>query len=326
MWLADVPRETECSTPIWDYLEESKEASHKLDADNEIYLKIDKPRFRDYPKIPKRLVPWLDPKELAESSSIPDLRTEIIDPSYLDNNDDKDSSPTFVKLEDHPEIEKLWEEYFDKYWERWSEENERLKKIYHVYAKLYSIYKKYSRTPELYDLVLGLGYLSWSTPSKYTISTHLIHTKIEFLFHNLSGTLALRYPKTAPQITIDLDSLELTERPPPILVEGLEKSLQEIVDSLWESNSLNEILSKLANSLAPNCQYTKDLISPKKASEKPKLPLAPAVVLKKKSTKCLSHLYQEIIENVNDTGSLPTIINNAVNIFSERKSLRFDIN
>lgn len=71
LWLTNIPREHGCYCAMWG-----------IDSDQEqtdTWIKVCKPRISPPPKPPKELEPWLDSKQIADSSlDLPELRARIV--------------------------------------------------------------------------------------------------------------------------------------------------------------------------------------------------------------------------------------------------------
>jgi hypothetical protein len=135
LWLEDIPREPGCFTAAWSRLglEELKE--------DETWISIDKPRLPAPPTPPMILSGWLSEAVLSDSAQdMPALPTQRV--VEIPNSDDPDNPTTeIINLSAHPEITVAWEEYVEKEWWPWAENDRRLKKIQKIYMDLFSIYR-----------------------------------------------------------------------------------------------------------------------------------------------------------------------------------------
>lgn len=65
----DIPREPGCRRIAWGSVEDVKQS--------EVWLEIKKPRLKAPPEVPDALKPWLDPREVEDSSrEFPELRCD----------------------------------------------------------------------------------------------------------------------------------------------------------------------------------------------------------------------------------------------------------
>src|SRR5712692_6517506 len=141
IWFSDVPKEPECY-----------ERASEPDGDDpreDVWLEIKKPKSIPFPAVPPDLRVWIRDVDLANSADIPDLLTRII----------VGEGPQFEELSDHPEIQVLWDEYLSNLWLSWAGENERLKPIRDVYARMHGIYQSLKKLGEAYELAVGVGFL-----------------------------------------------------------------------------------------------------------------------------------------------------------------------
>jgi hypothetical protein len=177
LWFSEIPREQGCHCIAWGPIED--------DERSEVLLEIRKPRLKAPPKLPDDLTLWLDPREVEDSSNdFPKLRERITETVPGEPSEDGALEPrtVFRNLTEYPEIKALWEKYVEEKWWPWAEEDRRVQAVQRVYTDLFSIYQKQQRLGEAYEVVLGLGYLTWQTPSGQEVKRHIItaHTSTTF--------------------------------------------------------------------------------------------------------------------------------------------------
>ncbi|MCI5150958.1 MAG: hypothetical protein D3916_16510, partial [Candidatus Electrothrix sp. MAN1_4] len=59
--------------------------------------------------------------------------------------------------------EKQWQEYIDQQWRPWQEKCQDILSQEKIYTDLFRLYQEQQKLGEQYELVLGLGLLSWET-------------------------------------------------------------------------------------------------------------------------------------------------------------------
>ena len=209
LWFNKIPREQGwCYSAAWGPVENEKQS--------DVWLEVKKPRLKAPPKVPSLLEPWLDLQGVQDSSlQSPKLREKIIVSVSAESSENSDTgSPTvFKNLTECPEIKPLWEQYFTKQWYPWAEEDRRLQIIQKVYTDLFSIYQKQQRLGEAYEVILGLGYLTWTSSGRHEVKRHVIAAQTNLTFDAVRGIITLGPAGEGAKPTLEQDMLEPQERP-----------------------------------------------------------------------------------------------------------------
>jgi hypothetical protein len=174
LWLQEIPRENGCQCVAWRARGETEE--------EEAWVQVRKPQLQRPPTVPTTLEPWLDPREVENSSlESPKLRERIV-VNVPDPAGSQQTQATFRDLAAAPEIVPLWNSYVEGQWNPWAEKDRRNQAVQRVYADLFSIYQKQQRLGEAYEVVLGLGCLAWKTPNGQEVKRHLITAQTSLTF------------------------------------------------------------------------------------------------------------------------------------------------
>ena len=183
LWLSDIPQHSLCYS-VADPSGEDKER-------DEVWVEIKKPNISSHPPVPKDLKPWIDLTKLEDPTSEPlSLRSSIPAPS------ESGVGATAVELADHPEIADAWEHYFNEKWTPWANEQIPLVPIQRAYNELFSIYQKQTKLGEAYEVILGVGFLTWKTGG-VEIKRHLVAAQASLAFDARRGVIAIG-PVLAP--------------------------------------------------------------------------------------------------------------------------------
>lgn len=210
LWFDSIPREIGCHCIAWGPVDDEK---------SDVWIEIRKPRLKAPPEVPEVLKPWLDLREVQDSSlEFPDLRQRITVNvhSELGEGGGADPQTIFKDLADCPDIKAIWEQYVERKWWPWAEEDRRLQKVQKVYTDLFSIYQKQQRLGEAYEVVLGLGYLVWKTPSGHDVKRHIIAAQTSLTFDAPRGVITFGPAGEGAKPTLEQDMLEPQERPDPV--------------------------------------------------------------------------------------------------------------
>ncbi|MFQ5804421.1 MAG: AAA domain-containing protein, partial [Candidatus Methylomirabilales bacterium] len=297
LWFNDFPREPGCHCIAWSPVEEY-----------EVWLEIKKPRLKAPPERSEALKPWLDPREVEDSSrEFPVLRERITVnvPGEADKDGRVEPRTVFKELEESPEIKSLWEYYVEEKWQPWAEEDRRLQAVQKVYTDLFSIYQKQQRLGELYEVVLGLGYLTWRTPSGNEVKRHIISAQTSIIFDAVRGVIRVGLAGEGAKPTLEQDMLEPQERPDPAEQNAIEKQIEEIGDALWDGTRIQAVLNGWIHATSRRGEFGETLIPQTVVGPDPKIHLAPAVILRKRTERNLLRVFQEIIQQLRGGESVP---------------------
>lgn len=318
VWLSDVPREQECFTPAWGAVR----------ADNEnVWLEVKKPHMRPYPPLPKELEPWVREAELTNTADIPNLLPRILAPESERDKSSNDEeielpegqSPRFLELDDHPHLLKPWEKYLDDKWLPWAEEHVRIKKVQEVYAKLHSIYQRQKRQGETYELVLGIGLLTWKTPSGQEVRRHLLAAQSSVELDGRNGTLSIVPGAEGARVLLEQDMLETSERPSPDEQILIEEQVKKIGDNIWNVANIDKVIKEWIYEVSG--EYSQELKSPNGFSSNPIVTYAPAIILRERSARNLITTFDDIIQQLESGGKIPTGVRRIVKISEDNEDI-----
>ncbi len=299
LWLSDIPHEHGCFTRAWGPEEEYKESE---------WLELQNQSEPELPSVPPQCKDWIDPSALRDKNNLPELlpetQQEVPSPERNEEYTHSDTITRTTTLDEHPEVQKAWNYYLEDKWLPWTEQHTSWEHIHRVYAKLFSIRQEQIRLGEEYELVLGLGLLTWQTPNGQRVRRHLVVADAILDFDAHLGKFTVRPNTDGPNIRTELDMLDIEEQ--PIRAEETAKqSLKEAGDDPWERECVGVVLQSLAHSISPNAEYQDTLsaeVSP--ISEKPVVEYAPALILRKLSSKGLTDILKKIQERIKDGGEL----------------------
>ncbi len=171
LWLSEIPREPQCHCATWYKGVEG--------GTSDAWLEVHKPELRPPPDPGTELLPWLVMGQIEDSSGdFPELRSEI----SVENEIGEERQFERRRIEEYPQIKELWESYIESAWWPWAEVDRRLQAVQRVYTRLFSIYQKQQRLGEQYEVVLGLGLLSWKTSEGHHIRRHIVTAQTDLQF------------------------------------------------------------------------------------------------------------------------------------------------
>lgn len=301
-WFKDVPRQKGCFTQAWGRYEE---------CDEDVWLEIQNRREPELPSVPEQCKDWIDKNALRNKNDLPELLPQITkqlrNPGWKQGSDQPEFIQRTARLDDHPEIQKAWNRYLEERWLLWVEEHNTWESIHEIYSSLFAIHQEQLRLGEEYELVLGLGLLTWQTSNGQRVRRHLIVANALLEFEARLGKFTVRPMPASADVRPELDMLDVEEQ--PIRAEERAKSLlTKAEDDPWSKDCVEGVLKVLVHSINPHGEYDSTL-EPKKnirVSAKPIVEYAPALILRKRSTRGLTEMLKRIKERVENGEEVPT--------------------
>jgi integrase len=169
LWISDVPHQPNCYTQAWGRDEEH---------DPDEWLEVQNRPEPEVPAVPAQCKDWVNRESLRNKNDLPQLFPEITrqiqNPDWREGSDQPETIPHTERLEDHPDIQRAWERYLEDKWLPWTEKHNAWEKVHKVYSSLFAIHQEQLRRGEEYELVLGLGLLTWQTPTGQRVRHHLL--------------------------------------------------------------------------------------------------------------------------------------------------------
>jgi len=300
LWLSDIPQEKGCFTQAWGRDE---------DYDSDIWIEVQTRREPELPIIPHQCEGWIDKSSLRKKKDLPELlperMREIKNPEWEEGTDQPEYISVTERLEDFPEVSKAWDRYLEEHWLPWVEDHNAWEKVYKVYSELFAFHQEQLRLGEEYELILGLGLLIWQTPSGQRVCRHLIVADAVLEFEARLGKFTVRPHPEGAKLRPELDMLDVEEQPMRA-EETAKMSLANAGDDPWEKGCVEGILKALVHSIDPQGEYINTLEKGEiRASAKPVVKYAPALILRKRSAKGLTETLKRIRERIEKGENIP---------------------
>ena len=307
LWFKDVPREPgQCYLKAWG--PDGEYGDH-------IWLEVIKREEPVLEEVPEKCIKWVNFDLLYKSDSLPELFDQIPDPTSDDDesflptpaNDDNEAAITFLYLVDYPEVSEAWQQYIHQRWQPWCELHKRWEAVQRVYSELFSIYQEQQKLGEEYELVVGLGFFTWKTPSEKRVRRHLITAKALLQFDASMGKFIVTPSTEGAQLEVELNMLELEDQPVN-LKQTVTEGLASAQDDPWDRSTIDPVLTSIANQFAKGeGEYNDAVYDPteRNASPKPIVDFAPALILRKRSAKGLQQVLDDIKRQI-ENNVMPT--------------------
>ena len=286
--------------------------------DNEYWLKVRKPKEPAKPefgRLTENLEKWIDKPTLLDEEDEPKLK------EILEINGET------LSIEDFPELEIELQQYIDKKWIddliKYNEKfkayrivNEEYEKLNNVYKQLFRIFNKTQQFGEEYELVVGVGLLTFKeNDDSPKIFRHILTQRVDIKFEYSQKDSQISVSpnlESSPQIETD-SILDLFDQFDSQNIIDAEKSVENYIkekniDTIFDNT--DDALKMFAERVSPDGSYDHLIEKPNKTPSKPIVTFSPALLLRKRNTKSFTALYEKILENIEngeDDLDIPTI-------------------
>src|SRR5207249_9713007 len=102
------------------------------------------------------------------------------------------------------------------------------------------------RLGEEFELVLGVGCLSWQTPSGHLVRRHLVVAQVTLEFDPAGGIFTLRPGADGAKLTLEADMLGPSEQPTVAQMEVVASDLSKADDDPWDFGAIDRALRGFA--------------------------------------------------------------------------------
>ncbi len=300
LWVSTVPYERGCFTQAW-----GRDEEHEPDE----WLEVQNRREPELPVVPAQCKDWVSLPSLRNKNDLPELlpniTRQIPNPDWVEESDQPETIPQTEHLEDHLEFQGVWDRYVEEKWLPWTEEHNAWEKVHKVYSALFAIHQEQLRLGEEYELVLGLGLLTWQTPTGQRVRRHLVVADAILEFEARLGKFTVRPHTEGTKLRPELDMLDI-EAQPARAEETAKSSLTKAEDDPWEKGCIEGVLQSLVHSINSQGDY-KDSLEARntRALDKPIVEYAPALILRKRSAKGLTETLKRIKEQIENGEAMP---------------------
>ncbi len=292
LWISDLPGDADA----WCLFDDDRP-----DVQPDSWLEMRKVVLPPRPQIDPRLADWIS------ISSLDDYESD--GPDWTDKAYE-------VVLPDG--LEGLHRDYAEKSWRPWAARTKRLKPSYDFYRSLFSISERRQRLGEVYELVLGVGCLTWRRGGQ-PVRRHMVTTPVEITVDGNTGSITLTPSEAEGRNRFELDMLEPDER-------GAPEALRPIVDEIESADPFSlhsivpQVLRRWMNQAHPDGVVSDGLARPSIGS-RPEVALAPAIILRKRGQRTVVQLLNDIAIRIASGDSIPAGVERLV---STEKAVSLD--
>ena len=301
-WSSDWPDEIEVGSAFRIRQEE---------LDPGLFLSVKKPERRPAPTPHPDLLPWFDKPSLTDSSlDDPRVKSEIsvmCETTEVDADGDPiPAEPQIVMLNDRPDTLEAIRRYVSSAWRPWAEADRRQITIQSLYGTLFSWWQRQTQLGEKWELVLGIGLLTWRDKDSSDLIRRPLVTvpaTIEMDAEHGSFSVNAQVDGTGP--ALELDMLSPGQRPNADSMRKMRDLVTACGDEAWDRSTANGILRTVANLLAPDGVYDETDVPTKSAESYPRVAFAPGLFMRKRTEKSIHTMLSTIEGQLADSGYLP---------------------
>ncbi|MEU2281033.1 AAA domain-containing protein [Streptomyces sp. NPDC013178] len=282
-----------------------------LGTDEPAWLTVARPEREDAPHPKALLAPWVDESRIRDFKQIhaPHLRRRI-DPEFPDWSQGIPLDKTYPELDDHPQREKIENLYsaWEQEWLAWAERRRAIEPLVRLYDRLHKMHEDAANLGEAYELVLGLGRLTWQTLSGQRVERHLVTHRATLRLDPSTGTLTAAPDPTGAGLELEEGMLEGAQHVPGPVREKIVEVLEGASD-VTDPEHLDAVHTALrswvnaahsAGSYAPTVERAKP-----RSLDVPQVGLTPALVLRERSRRSTMDALKAIARQI-DAGTPPT--------------------
>ncbi|HEY7225775.1 MAG TPA: AAA domain-containing protein [Micromonosporaceae bacterium] len=254
------------------------------------------PRHRpEAPPNPGKLASWLDAEELTNSDlKAPALKEQGADWAIARQTDG--TLGTHGKLVTRAEAPGILDSYYTylEGWKNWAARDRKHKPYRTWYNALAEAARLVREQEDQYELVLGLGLLTWRTPGGTVVRNHLITTRLIAVIDTAKDEVRLMVDPDAATRAQDREVLDGEVGYDPVRVEQVHDQIRDeaVVTPLVDSEALLKLWAERA--LDSETRYVAEW-KPQQVEENPVVRLAPAVVLRRRERASLIGYYDTML-------------------------------
>ncbi|MFE5401585.1 AAA domain-containing protein [Streptomyces sp. NPDC056580] len=284
-----------------------------LDADEPAWLTVTRPEREDAPHLEPLLAPWVDETRIRDfkQTRAPLLRRRI-EPEFPDWTQGIPLDKTYHELDEHPHREKIEKLYatWEQDWLAWAERRRVIDPVVRLYDRLHKMHEDAANLGEAYELVLGLGRLTWQTSSGQRVERHLVTHRATLRLDPSTGTLTAAPDPTGAGLELEEGMLEGAQHVPGPVREQIVEVLEGASD-VTDPEHLDAVHTALrswvnaahsAGSYAPTVERAKP-----RSLDVPQVGLTPALVLRERSRRSTMDALKAIARQI-DAGVPPTAL------------------
>ncbi len=249
----------------------------------------------DPPEPPGELARWLT-SPLDDPSKPPALRQQV-------REGDEDGEPRVLQLDECPGIEEQFRLWLGG-WEEWAGKERVDAPVRQLYSDLYSTYINAAESPEEFELIIGVGCLSWVPDEWRPVQRHVLTSSASVEFDDRTGTLEVRRVEASESLRLELDMVDPGLITAPDKVNEVREDVKVFEGSPLDREVVGELVKRLVHSLDPDGEYRDqdEVVAPGSHAV---ATLAPALILRRRTENGLIEIFDAILHQLGEAEEVP---------------------
>jgi len=273
----------------------------------QVWISVSKQPEPRPPEAAERLRPWITPGSGVSEKVPPRLAERILDPS---GEEDENGELRWLSRTDHPTLEPLFQSYCKGPWQEWAETHTGWLGFHeHVYRQLFRLHQELTRLGEEYELVLGMGCLSWQSEGA-SICRHIITVRASLSLDPATGHFTIGPNPDSTDFQYELDMLPSQSRPGREVIEHIAELLGSSGGDPTNRDGLDRAIRAVMNSL--DGDYDSSRLDRAQPRERPYACFAPAVILRKRSGAGRLTFFESIVRQLSTDIEIPACVSQLV--------------
>lgn len=216
-----------------------------------------------------------------------------------------------------PAVIAAWREWATA-WTTWASRELPHHRARLAYQRLFQMRTRQERMGEQFELIAGLGLLSWDTPAGQRVRRHLIAVPAALAFEDDTGTLTLSPVSTGKPVALEMEMLEFDQRPADTDAQAIEASLAAAGEADDLAPILLSSLRRWVTQSSVDGEFDPGL-APPTPGETPVVSWAPAIVLRRRGERTLQKQFGTIAERLREGGDIPPGILRLITIMDDQQ-------
>ncbi|MFC8373152.1 AAA domain-containing protein [Streptomyces sp. NPDC057239] len=282
-----------------------------LDTEEPAWLTLERPDREDAPHPEPLLAPWIDETRIRDfkQTRAPHLRRRI-EPEFPDWSQGIPLDKTYHELDDHPKREKIEKLYaaWEQEWLAWAERRRAIDPVVRLYDRLHKMHEDAANLGEAYELVLGLGRLTWQTTTGQRVERHLVTHRATLHLDPVTGTLTAAPDPTGVGLELEEGMLEGAQHVPGAVREQIVDTLDGASDVTDPAHldAVHTALRSWTNAAHSAGGYSPTVERARpRTLDVPQVGLTPALVLRERNRRSTLDALKAIARHI-DAGTSPT--------------------
>jgi very-short-patch-repair endonuclease len=209
-----------------------------------------------------------------------------------------------VELSEVPELGDAFGEWLTD-WRLWADRERRDAAVRNIYKELFAIHLASTDHSEEFELVLGIGCLTWKPDEHEQVLRHVATAPIMIRLDENLGTLTVAQVPSPEAVSIELDMLDPALIPSPAKIDEIRQIAGEYEQHLLDQPAIGSICRRLIHRLDPDAEYDEEGLEPPTGT-RPRGAFAPAIILRRRTNRGLVQIYQQIVSQIQESGEVPS--------------------